>query len=252
MENTQFIRPKYFNLRNDGDTAVVRILHSSTTTIESQLTHRIQLGEKTKRIKCTLQGCPLCAQGNPQENRIYIHLWNYDTSEEQIWDRTDKILPNLMVIERDWKPLYTAVVRITRKGNEFPTYEVTALNPMQYDNAENYKNLIDKPFSKSMSLSRKNEEITEFLSTGKFPEKKKFIPKEEYLKNKQQTSNQESYQPASQPTYSQPGQSYKQDQSYQPAPGPYSNPTSFQPSQITTEMDDYFDPFSAPTKVTRV
>lgn len=268
MENTQFTRPSYFNLKKDGDTAVVRLLHSSTATIESQLIHTVKVGDKIKKIKCTLKDCPLCAAGLLQQNKVYVHLWNYDTKEEEIWERTDKILPSLMVVERDWKPLYSAVVRITRKGDDFPSYEVTPLNPMQYDSADNYKDLVDKPYAKMMSMTRKNEDIAQFLATGQFPEKKKFVSKEEYFKDKQ-SNQQEGYQPIPQPpvtptvvqtppvtstvvsTYSY---GYQQPQP-QPTYPSYNTPMqqSQQPAQSPkTEMEDYFDPFSAPTKVTRV
>lgn len=275
MENTQFTRPSYFNLKKDGDTAVVRLLHTSTATIESQLIHTVKVEDKLKKIKCTLKDCPLCAAGSLQQNKVYIHIWNYDTKEEEVWERTDKILPSLMVVERDWKPLYSAVVRITRKGNDFPSYEVTPLNPMQYDSADNYKGLVDKPYAKMMSMTRKNEDIAQFLATGQFPEKKKFVSKEEYFKDKQ-GNQQESFQSAPQPpviptvvqtppvtptvvtTYSY---GYQQPQPQQPQPTypSYNTPMqqpqqnySQQPQQPKTEMEDYFDPFSAPTKVTRV
>ena len=182
----QMQRPRYFNsLKADGDTAVVRILHTTVSSIEVETTHRITVDGKTKRIKCIGEGCPLCFNLNPQEPRIYVHLWNYTNGQEEVWDRTDKLIPQLTKLQESWNPLYSAVVKITRKGNEFPTYTLEPQNPMQYDSMDIYKDKVDKSFSKLFSLSRKKEEIEEYLKTGKFPEKKPYIPKDQYKAMKQ-------------------------------------------------------------------
>lgn len=223
-EQTQRLR--YFNLRNDGDTAIVRVLHSSVSSIETEVTHRIEVDGKTKRIKCIGNGCPLCFGLNPKEPRIYIHVWNYGTQEEEIWDRTDKIIPQLTSIQESWSPLYSAVLKITRKGNEFPTYTIEPQNPMQYDAMENYKDKVDKPYAKLFSLSRKKEEIETFLETGKFPEKKPFIPKDQYKAMKQQ-----------------------EKEAYQQQAAPQQSTTTQQPTET---MNDYFDPFGDITRPTKV
>ena len=54
------------------------------------------------------------------------------------------------------------------------------------------KNLLDKSLAKFYALSRKKEDIETFIQTGKFPERPKYIPKDEYFKNKQQNLGQQS------------------------------------------------------------
>ena len=181
-ETNQSQRPWFFNLINDGDTAVVRLLHSSTDTIEVADTHRMKVGGKTKRIKCVGDGCPLCAEGE-SEKRIFIHLWDYTDAKEKVWDRTDKIIPQLVQLQQSWNPLSSAVIKITRKGTEFPKYEIEVQNPMNYENTS--LDLIDKKVAKMFYMNRSSDDIKTFLSSGEFPEKKAYISKEEYAKSKE-------------------------------------------------------------------
>lgn len=201
MEQTT--RPWYFNLMKDGDSAVVRLLHTSVKTIEEIVTHRVTVDGKTKRVKCIGEGCPLCADQNqnPAEKRIYVHLWNYDDNRDEVWDRTDKILPQLEELEKSWGPLNTAVIKITRKGNDFPKYDIATLNPSQYDSADLYKEYVDKKVGILYSLSRKKEDIETFLKTGKFPEKPAYIPKEEYQKQKEAEKQTQVTEPTTETTY---------------------------------------------------
>lgn len=182
MSESTTQRPWYFSLIKDGDTAVVRLLHSKTDTIESVVSHRIEVDGKKKRVKCIGDGCPLCAKGDKSSKYIYVHLWDYTDNKEKVWERTDKIIPQLVTVQNAWNPLNTAVLKITRKGNEFPKYDIEVQNPMQYSNVDNA--LVDKQLAKSYSFSRNADEIRTFIATGKFPERKEFIPKEEYKKMK--------------------------------------------------------------------
>ena len=75
-------------------------------------------------------------------------------------------------------------------GNEFPKYEITPLNPMNFTDVD--KSIIDKPVANRFSLKRSNEDISAFLTSGEFPERKPYIPKEEYkkLKEEQKVNNE--------------------------------------------------------------
>lgn len=188
MSEEQKERIWFFNLNQDGDTAIVRLLHSSVDTIESNLTHKIELDGKKKRIKCIGEGCPFCANDSVVDKRIYVHLYDYTDNKEKVWDRTDKIIPEFQKIQESWGALNTAVVKITRKGNEFPKYEVSIQNPTAFADVPN--DLVDKPIAKFYALNRKKEDIETFLLTGKFPEKPKYIPKDEYYKQKNAVQSQ--------------------------------------------------------------
>ena len=123
---------EYFNLREAGDTAVVRILHSGVHTIEIKNVHTIMEGTKRRIVNCTGQGCPICASNNAPYERAYIHLWDYTDNKEKIWARTVKILEQFDQIAKSWGNLSNCVLQITRKTNEFPTYDVIRVNAQAY------------------------------------------------------------------------------------------------------------------------
>ena len=208
-------RPWFFNLIKDGDEAIVRILHSNTKTIERVNTHRIEVAGKKKRVKCNGDGCPLCTNGNQVEERIYLHLYDYTDNKEKVWDRTDKIIPQLDELFESWNPLNSAVVKIKRIGDQFPKYEITAQNPTKYADVPD---LVDKHVANRFMLKRSNEDIAEFMNKGVFPERKPYVPKEEYFKQKQQQTE----------TVNQPVNNFEQ--------------TSTQPKP--QQNDDVFDPFA--------
>lgn len=219
-EVTQSQRPWFFNLKANGDNAIVRLLHTNVSTIEKVTSHRAEVDGKKKRIRCIGDECPLCASGNNAEERIYVHLFDYTDNREKVWERTDKILPQLEELFKSWNPLSSAVIKITRVGDAFPKYTIDVQNPVNF--AATDAALNDQAVAKMFSLNRKKEEIEEFIKTGKFPERKPFIPKDEYKKLKEEEK------------------------------AAFKNETSaVAPSQSDSAMDDPFmsDPFVQPKRV---
>lgn len=208
MEEVKKERPWFFSLNKNEDTAVIRLLHTSTSTIEKVKVHKIELGGKKKKVRCLEEDCPLCKSGNKAEEKIYVHLFDYTDNKEKIWERSDRIIPQLDKIHEDWGDLNSVVLRVTRKGDSFPKYDTVPLPPKNY--AELDKELIDQPIAKFYSLNRKKEEVETFLRTGAFPERT-FVPREEYLKNKNNNTNNVPEPPRQ---YQQ--QKVKQDNLYDP------------------------------------
>ena len=174
---------KFFGLNNDGDSAVVRLLHSSVSTIERVPMHKIKVGDKYKSVKCNGDGCAICAKsGSAPTDRIFVHLYDYTDNTEKVWSRTDKIIPKFESLENDWGNLFNCVVRITRRGNEFPQYDVENLPPQKYA----VVGTPDEKIAYRYYCTRSNDEIEEYYKTGVLPahKKKEFVSKEEYAKQK--------------------------------------------------------------------
>ena len=169
MANTDF--PKAFKLAKAGDSANVRFLHSSKDTIEVVKTHWVQKGDTWKHFKCLGENCPACEYGNAARERAYIRLFNYDTNEVEVWDRTNnkKFMDSLAQISDDWGGLNATAMKIFRESDEFPTYTVTSLPPNKYPPTSV---AIDEKIAYRMVGSRSAEDIKEFLATGVMPQKK--------------------------------------------------------------------------------
>lgn len=215
MEEVKKERPWFFSLNKNEDTAVIRLLHTNTSTIEKMTVHKIELGGKKKKVKCLKEDCPLCKSGNKAEDKIYVHLFDYTDNKEKIWERSDRIIPQLEKIQEDWGDLNSVVLRVTRKGDKFPKYDTVPLPPRNY--AEPDKELVDQPIAKFYALNRNKEEVETFLKTGAFPERKPFVPREEYLKNKNNGNN--GYVPPEPPPQYQQKVENKQQDLFDPFAG---------------------------------
>lgn len=171
----------YFNLNDAGDSANVRILHKSVSTIESTMLHTVRVGDKKKAVKCNGEGCKICSEkGDTPYKRVFIHLFDYTDNTEKVWSRTDKIIPQLEEIENNWGDLSDCVLNIKRIQKEFPKYEVSTLNPKQFEQVD--ASLIDKSIAYRFYMTRSNDDISKFYETGEFPPKIKqdYTPKSDY------------------------------------------------------------------------
>lgn len=162
----------FFNLKNAGDNAVVRILYSSTEQITKVIAHRIANATKTKLVKCLGTegaGCPCCQANIPAETRLVIHLWDYTDNSEKIWERTAnaKFLQSLSEIEQAWGNLCDVPVKITRDSVEFPTYSVTVMPANAYPMPINVE--LNKDCSFRLGMYRSADELKQALATGVVP-----------------------------------------------------------------------------------
>lgn len=239
----------YFNLNKDGDSAVVRLLHTSVKTIERTFVHTVNIDGKKRTVKCCGEGCPLCgASKSSAFDRIFIHLIDYSDGAEKVWSRTPVILSQLSELEASWGDLSALVLKITRVGNEFPKYTLMRMPPQTFPPVD--KSLVDKNIAYRFYMHRSVEELNRFLSTGVMPphENKGYVSKEEYFKR----MNEGTTTPPTQPTYTPyvvPTQTPYSSASPQ-SPYPYGQQApTYAPYQATTtqsfpQQQPSDDPFS--------
>ena len=194
MNNVEF-----FNLNNDGDSAVVRILNTDVSKIEVKNVHSVHIEDgKKKSITCPGDGCPLCKRGDVPKTRLAVHLWDYTDNKEKIWNRTpnETFLNSLREVVSNWGNLSECVLKISRSGDNFPKYSVTVLPQNKYPmpssiSSEN----IDESVAYRISSYRSVDELEKFVETGVLPDHVKkqstWIPKEEWVKKKNEEKNQQ-------------------------------------------------------------
>lgn len=246
----------YFNLNKDGDSAVVRLLHTSVKTIERTFVHTVNIDGKKRTVKCCGDGCPLCGVSKSSPfDRIFIHLIDYSDGAEKVWSRTPVILNQLSELEASWGDLSALVLKITRVGNEFPKYTLMMMPPQNFPPVD--KSIVDKNIAYRFYMHRSIEELNRFLSTGVMPphESKGYVSKEEYFKKMNEgatSSTQSTYTPPTQPTYAPyavPSQQpYSRTSAQNPYPYGQSTPTyaPYQPTvtQSFPQQPTSDDPFS--------
>lgn len=94
---------KYFTLKDDGDTAVARLMYTDKEEVEMFAVHRVKVinskgDEITRYVSCLNhpdhpQPCPLCNSGNYPTVRMYLHMIVDD--KYVIWERGKSMISKI-------------------------------------------------------------------------------------------------------------------------------------------------------------
>ena len=149
------IKIPFFNLKDDGDEAIVRFPYESVDDFDIITVHEMEIGGKRRKINCLrtakdpIDKCPLCQADIPLKERFYIKLLEYvrqqDGSykaEPRIWDRPTTYCKELAECINEYGSLNNVVFKVKRHGahgSMDTTYSIL------YANQAIYKPEIYKP-----------------------------------------------------------------------------------------------------------
>lgn len=125
--NKEFDNWSWFSLKDDGDTALVRLLISNVDDIEkfTHEVHKIKIGRWDKRVKCLGKDCPMCAGGDNPSLRVWIPLvvkeGNTEYGEKQVWERGLTDIKNLISLYDEYGDLSAREWKIKRNGKKGST-----------------------------------------------------------------------------------------------------------------------------------
>ena len=188
---TQFAKVGFFKLKNDGDSALVRINYTKPQEFMFASYHQLGANTKYMKVQCIGDGCPFCEAAkndtsiSKAKERVFIPMMvayrqpdgSYSAPEAVIMDapaagRNDyaKVLVNKLV---DFGSLVDHVFKITRNGlgldttyslDYVPTFDNEAILSKDMSAFNNFK--IDK----HSYWVKTADEINTFLTTGQFPQ----------------------------------------------------------------------------------
>lgn len=179
----------FFNLKNDGEEAVVRFMVDSVDDMEILTTHDIKLDGRFRQISCLrdprepMENCPLCARGENVKQVVFIKMIQYENTENGIqakpvvWQRNANTYAfRIKGYLDNYGPLSNILCKIIRHGKSGDvktTYDIIPnLNPAQFPQ-ENYP--ADKSAFEDYSalgtvvLDKSKEDINTFIASGSFP-----------------------------------------------------------------------------------
>ena len=186
--NSNYVQ--FFSLRDDGDEAVVRIMHDDVSSFDILSVHPVTVGDKYRSASCIrndphdpLDNCPLCKAGVQLRNVIYIHLIEYVQNEQgaivpvmKVWERSLSYATRLKDMITEYGPLSQCVFKIRRSGragSRDTSYNILFANPQIYSPA-NYPIPEDafKEFTAlgTCVLDKNFQELNVYCSTGSFPQ----------------------------------------------------------------------------------
>lgn len=185
---------RFFSLVDDGNSAIVRFLHTDINDFEVLDVHTIELGGYNRKINClrspngSKDECALCSANEyneekgsykyPLQRKFYIHMLRYDnpqTAVEQVWERSKDYIKKLHQLVEDYGPLHNRLYKIVRhgaKGSTDTTYDILPLDKDRYDPSGFVFNPEQLNYEKALNnivLNYTNEGINEYLQTGNFP-----------------------------------------------------------------------------------
>lgn len=143
-ENSGGSNNKFFQLKNDKDTAVVRFLHEGEEDLDWYIVHSVEIEGKKRHVKCTEESdCPLCKSGNKPQLKLFLQLVQKGDDEGVIrtWERGQKFIPKILSFINRYGNLCAQPVEIERLGKKGDTKTDYQLYPLQKDD----KTLADLP-----------------------------------------------------------------------------------------------------------
>jgi len=121
--------PTFFNLKNDGDSAIVRFMHPTPDSITVYDTHKVVTPKFKfgRTVACLrdprepLDNCPLCKAGHKTSQKIFVRLIEYVRQEDgtikpepKIWEKPMGFAWELTGKMKMYGPLDKVIFIITR------------------------------------------------------------------------------------------------------------------------------------------
>ena len=184
---------RYFSLKDDGDEAIVRIMHDSCADFDIVTTHKVNVGGRYRNVNCLreigrpIEDCPFCAAKISTSQVFYVHLIQYVKDETGkvtptpvLWSRSARQMSQkLNSLIEEYGPLSDCIFKIRRNGKAgdmHTTYEILYGNPNVYrediypkvPNAFEGYEVVGKQV-----LDKNAGEMQFFLENNQFPERQK-------------------------------------------------------------------------------
>ncbi len=140
---TNFNKTGWFQLKDDGDTATVRLLHKGQVGIEEGTgepkydfpiyeVHKLDVDGSTKdrTVLCKGESCELCKAGNKPSLRMFLQMVNLSEEDKdkqvQLWERGLNDIKIMLGLTEEYGDLTQRNIKIVRrgaKGNTKTTYQ---------------------------------------------------------------------------------------------------------------------------------
>ena len=147
-DNGGFSKTGWFQLKDDGDTATVRLLHKGQVGTEENgepkydfpiyEVHKLDVdgSGRDRTVLCKGEGCELCKSGNKPALRMFLQMINKDEKDKdkqvQLWERGLVDIKNMLRLAGEYGDLTKRAIKIKRsgaKGSMKTTYQFFPKDP---------------------------------------------------------------------------------------------------------------------------
>lgn len=150
-DNGGFSKTGWFQLKDDGDTATVRLLHKGEVGVKDGETdydfpiyevHKLDVDGSGRDRTCLCKGesCEFCKSGNKPQLRMFLQMINKDEKDKdkqvQLWERGLTDIKNLIGLAGEYGDLTKRDIKIKRsgaKGSLMTTYQYFPKDPSEME-----------------------------------------------------------------------------------------------------------------------
>lgn len=131
-DNGGFNKAGWFQLKDDGDTATVRLLHHGEVGTEENgepkydfpiyEVHKLDVdgSGRDRTVLCKGEQCELCKYGNKPSLRMFLQMINLDEKDKdkqvQLWERGLTDIKNMLGLTGEYGDLTKRDIKIRRSG----------------------------------------------------------------------------------------------------------------------------------------
>lgn len=187
--STNTNRTNFFNLENDGDSAVVRFMYEGLDEIEGVAVHTVSVDGRDRKVACLREygdpigNCPFCEAKLNVSPRLFLELKQYERTSDGraltgnastvIWERGRSFIKKLTALAINYQPLcdyFFIITRCGKKGDAQTTYEI--LEYRGDTSKVTDMSLPEEPYDAVGSLvwDKNYSEMKEYLATNTFPQ----------------------------------------------------------------------------------
>ena len=128
-----FSKAGWFQLKDDGDTAVVRLLHKGETGVDAETgeptydfpiyeVHKLDVdgSGRDRTALCKGEGCEICKTGSKPQLRMFLQMVNLDEKDKdkqvQLWERGLTDIKAFIGLTGEYGDLTKRDIKIRRSG----------------------------------------------------------------------------------------------------------------------------------------
>lgn len=167
----------FFSLKNDMDTARIKILYRDIDDVQGMSVHKVPVGDKERYVNCLreygdpVDVCPFCAAKKFTQAKYFVPIYNLDEDRAQTWERGKTFGAKISSLCAHYPNLFTHTFDVERHGKAKDTqtfYEFFEVGHAdENDSLENYEM---PQILGGIVLDKTAEEMRYYIDRGQFPD----------------------------------------------------------------------------------
>lgn len=172
----------YFALKEDKDTARIRLLYNGAEDIDGFTVHRVKVGDWERPVNCLLEkdspidDCPFCRERYPKQARMFIPVYNEDMNEVQMWERPNSFYGKISGLCARYPNIVSQVFDVERNGAKGYQKTDYSFYPIGQPDGTTIEDILDDcgldELPKALGtkvLDKSADEMEYYIANGEFP-----------------------------------------------------------------------------------